>query len=260
MESCIYEGWVWHRRHAPVEHNFQNRIFLMYLDLDEVSEVFRGRWLWSASRPAIARFRRADHLGNVDQPLADCVRDLVAESGRPRPVGPVRLLTHLRYFGFVMNPVSFYYCFDRDNSSVVAIVAEVNNTPWGEQHCYVLDAEQFNPTGENRTLDKEFHVSPFMPMDLQYRWRLSAPNNTLAVNIENLRGSQQVFGVTMQLDRQEITTATLARSFVRYPLMTYRVLAGIYWQALRLWWKGCPFYPHPKHAKKSRKLVGQVTS
>ena len=138
--SAIYEGTVRHRRRRPRLHAFTYRVFLMYLDLDDLDDVFQGRWLWSTQRPALARFRREDHVGDPSVPLDEAVRDLVAARTGHRPAGPVRLLTHLRYFGYVMNPVSFYYCFAADGAGLEAIVAEVNNTPWGEQHCYVLRA------------------------------------------------------------------------------------------------------------------------
>ena len=140
--SCLYEGTMRHRRFRPVPHAFGYRLFMVYLDLDELDEVFAGRWLWSTTRCALARFRREDHLGVPTVPLPDAVRALVKERLGFRPTGPVRLLTHLRYFGFVMNPVSFYYCFAADGKQLEAIVAEVNNTPWGERHCYVMDARQ----------------------------------------------------------------------------------------------------------------------
>ena len=127
--SCIYDGEVIHRRYTPVRHGFRYRLFLLYLDLDELPEVFRGRWLWSAGRPNVAWFRRGDHFGPRDQPLAESVRKLVENRLGWRPEGPVRLLTHLRYFGFQMNPVSFFYCFDQTGKAVEAVVAEVTTPP-----------------------------------------------------------------------------------------------------------------------------------
>ena len=124
MHSCLYEGIVRHRRFGPPAHAFRNSLFLLYLDLDEIDDVFRGRCLWSSSRSAIARFRRADHLGPASEPLDQCVRNLVQLRAGFRPSGAVRLLTHLRYFGYLMNPVSFYFCYDRSGQSVEAVVAE----------------------------------------------------------------------------------------------------------------------------------------
>ncbi|WP_145308184.1 DUF1365 domain-containing protein [Gimesia fumaroli] len=259
MESGIYEGWVRHRRFTPVEHRFLNRIFLMYLDLDELERLFARRWCWSTRRIALAQFRRRDHLGDPQKTLAESVRDLVEEQGFPRPNGAIRLLTHLRYFGFMMNPVSFYFCFDQTNERVETIVAEVNNTPWGEQHCYVIGRDQFKGEGEKSSTEKEFHVSPFMPMEMEYFWRFSEPGQALTINIENQRQSEKVLSVTMQLKRREISTASLMRSLMRYPLMTWYVFAAIYWQALRLWIKRVPFYPHPGLIESSEENTSSRT-
>ena len=142
MESCIYEGRVKHSRSRPARHQFSYRLFLMYLDLDELDTLFEKRWFWSASRPALARFRRSDHMGREDQPLADAVRDRVEKETGRRPSGSIRLLTNLSYFGYCFNPVSFYYCFSADGEHVEYIVSEVHNTPWGERDTYLLDCRK----------------------------------------------------------------------------------------------------------------------
>lgn len=246
MESCLYEGRVVHRRFRPVAHAFEMPLYLLYLDLAELDQVFRGRWLWSCSRPALARFCRADHFGDPRVPLDHAVRDLVARRTGTRPDGPIRLLTHLRYAGYVINPVSFHFCFDAAGRNVTAIVADVTNTPWGERHQYVLSAPR--PGRVQRFASrKQMHVSPFHPMDLLYRWRFAMPGDTLSVRIETLDAeATPLFDAVLALRRRAITGASLARVLVRHPLMTARVAAAIYWQALRLHRKGARYHPHPR--------------
>jgi len=246
MESALYEGRVWHRRFRPVAHAFSMPLYLTYLDLDELATAFRGRLLWSASRPALARFRREDHLGDPRVPLDRAVRDLVEERTGLRPDGPIRLLTHLRSAGWLMNPVSFHYCFAANGRDLTALVADVTSTPWHERHAYVIPARE--PARRLRfEARKRLHVSPFLPMELAYRFRFAAPGRSLGVRIETDDGSGlPLFDAVLALRRRAITTASLARALVRHPLMTARVSAAIYWQAFRLHRKGAPFHPHPR--------------
>lgn len=247
MHSALYAGWVRHRRLTPRPHTFRYRLFFLWLDLDEVNQVFAGRWLWSARRPNLAWWRRADHFGDPDRPLADCIRDEVARQSGQRPTGPIRLLTHPRYFGFGFNPVSFFYCYAADGEHLEAIVAEVSNTPWNERHLYVLSMQDNFGSPEKPAFrqSKVFHVSPFLPMQLEYVFRLSRPDANLLVHMEDHAGEEKVFDATMNLQRRPITAGTLAWALLRFPWMTGQVVFGIYWQALRLWMKGTPIFDHP---------------
>jgi DUF1365 family protein len=218
---------------------------MMYLDLAELDEVFKQRWFWSTKRRALARFRRQDHFGDANRPLDQCVRDKVESETGVRPKGRVCLLTNLSYFGYCFNPVSFYYCFDEAGESVEAIIAEVNNTPWGERTLYML-TDQLDAQGHMEvTPEKVMHVSPFMQMDVDYRWRLSTPREKLTVFMQNSRSGKKIFDASIDMRRTEITGRSLARMLVSYPFMTARVMLGIHWQALRLWLKGAPVYDHP---------------
>jgi DUF1365 family protein len=246
MNTCLYEGTVWHKRRVPFLHQFRYDVSFLYIDLDEVAEAFGSRWLWSASRTALAWFRRQDYLGPAEQPLTDSVRDVLSRHGLADVQGPIRLLTHPRYFGFVMNPVSFYFCYDNRSETLAAVIADVTNTPWKERHSYVIRAADV-PSHRtfSRTLEKVFHVSPFLPMEMTYQWQLSVPDEQLKVHIESQQEGKSVFSATMSLARRPWTTANLRRALWRFPLMTHQVAAAIYWQALQLWWKGAIYCPHP---------------
>ena len=246
MHSAIYSGWLRHRRFAPKAHAFRYGLFLVYLDLAELDIAFKGRWLWSTQRAAVARFDRADYLGDPAVPLDDAVRDRVEERTGKRPQGPIRLLTHLRYFGHCFNPVSFYYCFDAADTRVETMVAEVTNTPWGERHCYVLD-EPHGPRTNGYLRyrsDKSMHVSPFMPMELAYHWGFSPPADTLSVHMSLHRG-EKIFDATMCMTRAPLTGPALAKALLSFPLVTVKVVAAIHWEALRLWLKRTPIHTHP---------------
>jgi len=252
MNSCIYEGRVRHRRFLPAERSFSYRLFMMYVDLADLPQLFDPYRLWSARGPALAWFRRTDHMGDPGRPLDVEVRRLVEERTGKYPVGPVRLLTHFRYFGYCMNPVSFYYCWDPRGESLEAVVAEVHNTPWGERHCYVVNGPSTGRQARGE-FSKSFHVSPFMPMNHMYRWSLSTPGHQLVVHMENLEKQEErlVFDATLLLRRQDLNGENLNRYLLRYPFMTGKVIGTIYWQALRIWARGFPFYSHPKHSEKA---------
>jgi uncharacterized protein len=248
--SCLYEGSVRHRRSEPADE-FRFGLFMAYLDLDELPALFDASRLWSARGPALAWFRRADHLGDRATPLRTAVAETVMQSTGIALDGPIRLLTHLRYLGHCFNPVSFYYCFDAGGERVQAVVAHVTNTPWGEHHSYVLAADERSDHGSIAVLHGRFakalHVSPLMGMAHTYDWRLSEPGERLSVHIESLReGGTRAFDATLALRRREIDAGELRRALVRHPALTMRLSAHIYAHALRLRLRGASYHEHPK--------------
>jgi DUF1365 family protein len=259
--SAVYEGWVRHRRFEPVEHEFRYPLFLMYLDLAELPQVLDPFPLFSARGRALARFRREDFMGDPARPLDECAREAVEEATGARPSGPVRLLAGLRYFGHSFNPVSLYYCFDQAGERVDAVVADVQNIPWGERHPYVLARGERRGSVLGDELEKTLHVSPLMAMDQTYAFRAGEPGKRLAVHIESRpretaknpnnsgssrsREAPKQFDATLNLRRRELSRRTLTGLLARYPAMSLQVVAKIYAQSLRLKLKGARYHPHP---------------
>lgn len=253
MKSCIYKGYVGHSRYQPVANRFRYSLFMMYLDLDELEHLFKKRIFWSVGRANLAWFRRRDYLGDPNLPLDTAIRHLLKERLGSKHEGAIRMLTHLRYFGHNFNPVTFYYCFDPTDSKVETIVANITNTPWSERHSYVLDGKQNIGTekGKHFRFSKRFHVSPFFDMDMEYEWRFSDPGDELHVQMTSFREKTQLFKANLNLKRLELNGRNLARMLLTYPPITIKVVAGIYWQALRLRMKGATFYTHPAKLGKA---------
>jgi DUF1365 family protein len=261
LASAIYTGHVRHRRREPA-HAFTFPLFMMYLDLGELDRVLSMTRLWGRSRLCPARFRREDYLAPHDLPLDEAVRRLVQQRLGRRPEGPIRMLTHLRYFGHIFNPVTFYYCMDAAQR-VEAIVAEITNTPWRERHAYVLDAADLHrarspdaraarPRPLRWRFSKEFHVSPFMPMDLEYDWTFTPPSESLLTHMtlrDRRPDAPRTFDATLRLSRRPITAGSLRLLLLRYPFMTLRVLLRIHFEALRLWLKRAPVHRHPRRTR-----------
>jgi DUF1365 family protein len=237
LASCLYEGTVLHRRHEPPARAFRYRVFMAYIDLAEIDELYeRLAPIFLDNRSALVQLRRSDYHGDPDVPLREAIGRLLQGNAGCSPAC-VRLLTNLRTFGHCFNPVSFYYCFDR-REQLRTLVVEVTNTPWGERHAYVLD-----PKGGRSP--KLLHVSPFMGMDCEYECDATAPGDTAHLSVRTHHAGRLLFAAGLTLRRRELTRRGLARMLTRYPLQSAQIQARIYSQALRLRVRGAPYHPHP---------------
>lgn len=256
MNSCIYQGKVTHARKRPIPHKFQYRMFMIYIDLDELEErLFQRFWFCSLNRFNLASLYRKDHFGDPEQNWSEVVRQKIREHTGAEVDGKICLLTQLRHFGFGFNPVSFYYCYDQADQ-LQFVIAEVNNTPWGEQHLYILEPDLNAAGWLQAECAKAFHVSPFMGMDFEYEFQLSEPADQLKVQIHNREtettSRRKAFTAAIAMKRYPLTRLRLASTLARFPLSSFRIVTAIYWQAFRLWLKGVKFVPHPGKSLEPR--------
>jgi hypothetical protein len=241
----IYEGTVVHERRGEHHRRFTYRVAMPMVDLDGLESLNVLAPLWRAEGRAVMSFRRRDFMGDPAESLSSVVRDTVAEQAGFRPDGPILLLAHHRTWGWCFNPLALYYCYAPDGETLQAVVADVTNTPWGESHAYVLDTREGVQHFEQA---KQMHVSPFLPMDMAYRFHVVAPGERCGVSIAVVRGEDVVFRAALSLVRRDMTRRELARALIRHPFLTHRVSLAIYLRALRLWASRVPFVAHPLSA------------
>lgn len=250
FNSGIYRGDVYHGRYSPRKHSFSYSLYMMALDLDELPQVSKITRLFGTRWFNPLRFKEKDHLKpdltELRQRIVDKVQTLGGDWGNNDD--KVILVTQLRCFGLYFSPINFYFCY-RGNSvkpeDCAYMLAEVSNTPWNERHYYLLDMTQ---RLEN---DKTFHVSPFMQMDMSYRWKIQPPSDKLSVVIQNIdkHTNDKVFDASMTLLKLPITQGNLIKVLAKFPVMTLKIVLAIYWQALKILFKRIPFIGYPKDPK-----------
>lgn len=249
MESAIYSGTLRHRRFDPARHEFAYPLFMAFLDVDRIPELMRVSLFSSYNRFNWASFHEEDHCGDPAFTLRARLEADAAEQGVRLPEGPIYLLTHLRYLGYNFNPISLYYCYNREGR-LDTVLAEVNST-FGETCNYWLSAANRlgQPDSGIYRCHKKMHVSPFLPMELDYRFVLPPPGERLVAHMNTLEGDRSSFDATLRLRREPWSATALHRALARFPWMTARVIAAIHWQALRLYWKKVPVFAHPSQSK-----------
>lgn len=255
MNSQWLEGSVRHRRKYPVQHEFEYSTGMLALDVDEWNQVTEISPLFSLERFNWLSLKRKDYFRPEAGPLSSALRDYVAEATGWRPDGTIELVTHPRYFGYVFNPVSFYFCYSAgaapgEGAVPRVIVAQITNTPWHERHAYCLETSGAEPNdagwlSEQFGFSKRFHVSPFNGMEQHYQWTFSFRGPDLRIHMNVLEEGKKHFDATVVVHRTPLTRKEVHRSLRKFPLEAIKVSAGIYWHALKLKLKGAPFYTHP---------------
>jgi len=236
LNSCIYVGEVRHKRLSPREHSFSYNIFFLAIDLDEIQELNTFGWWFKCDKFAPLSFRSSDYLQQKEPITKQLVWQKVQHLGGQNFAGRVMFIGQMRCFGLYFSPINLYYCYNHNNQ-LAYLLAEVSNTPWHERHYYLIDLNG------DLICEKDFHVSPFMDLNMQYHWRIKEPGEDLSLHIENY-SDKKIFTASVKMKRIEFSNQNLRNCLLAIPVMTLKTLAGIYWQALKLFIKGVPYVGH----------------
>lgn len=251
--SCLYAGQVMHHRMKPSRHRFIYRVTSMLLDLDELNQLHDRLRLFSRNRFNLFSFHDRDHGDGSERALSDQVRTILHQHGLDLGKGRIELLCYPRLLGYVFNPLSVFYCYD-EQDRLRAILYEVSNT-FNQKHNYLIPVDQEPGPTIRQSCDKAFYVSPFISMATQYHFRMQPPHDRIAVCIRQTDEAGPVLHATFTGQRKPLSDGSLLSTFLKYPLMTLKVIAGIHWEAFRIWRKKVPLQPRPSPPATRTTLV-----
>lgn len=243
MNSSLYEGRVFHQRYRPRKHRLNYRVFSLLVDLDELAELDKACKLFSYNRFNFLSIWDRDFGAGDGQRLRGYIDGVLSGAGINLTGGSVRLLCYPRLFGYVFNPLSVYYCYAA-SGGLKAVLYEVSNT-FKERHGYLIEVDAPSGGTIRQTCNKAFYVSPFMDMDAAYRFRLSPPDEKISVLIDQIDDQGIMLKASFTGRARPFADGAIARMILKYPLMTVKVIAGIHWEALKLWRKGIKLFDRP---------------
>lgn len=244
QDNALYIGHVYHKRHQPFTHQFKYRVFTLWLDIDALPALAKRLKFFSFNRWNVTAIRNKDHARRDGSDIRPWIEEAAKDKGIDLQGGRIFMLTFPRLWGFVFNPLTIFYCYDRD-SVLRGILHQVKNT-FGEQHGYFLPVEEVKDDLIRQSCDKVFHVSPFIQMDCRYDFVLKEPDEKLDAAIHQFQPDGKILTATWTGRRQALTDWNVFKAVCMHPLMTLKVIAAIHWEALLLWGKGAKYISKPE--------------
>ena len=235
--SCLYVGSVTHKRFKPKEHYFKYKVFSLYLNLDEIEKVHEKIPFFSYNKFNLISFYDKDHGNRDGSSLKLWVKQKLDEVGIKNEIKSVNLLCYPRIFGYVFNPLSIFFVFDK-YSSLISIMYEVKNT-FGEQHTYIFKTKDNNLIKNH--CDKKFHVSPFMDLNSTYNFKILKPGKKISIVIDQRDKEGKLLFASQDGVKIKLNGKNLLISYLKHPLMTFKIISAIHFEALRLWLKRIKF-------------------